>query len=558
MSGLIGGLQKLISSKDQALARNEQTIAKKEQTIANKEQTIFNNEQIIARHEQRIAQIELELKLREEQLRLARIRQYGAKGEGLSHEQVMLLNLEPGVSAAEVEKEAALPESEKQQQLAAAAAAAATQSKSKAGKRYIKAHPGRQALPAHLPRREVIIPCEEGAAGVLIGYEVKEELVIQPAEFYVNVIKREKRRIVIGERSTILTGAMPPRIVEKGQLDNSVIIDLLVSKYCDHQPIYRQMQRWQRDHGLSIDAGVPLRGIMSAGRLLQALARRIGEELKAGGLIQADETRVPVLQNEGKGRNDTAWFWQYSRPGGPVYFDYQNSRSRAGPSAYLQSYTGRLQSDGYEVYSKLGEQMHSHAGCWAHVRRKFVEAQKIAPQEAPCRDSQRMLAHIGGLYAIETEARERRLSGVERLKLRQERGLETKLEAIARELIELRQRGMPASQLGKASAYALGQWGKLIVYASDGDIEIDNNWCENAMRPIALGRKNWLHLGSQESGPVVAAIMSVIASARRAELNVRDYLSDTLARLTNPEFKTSQLSELLPTAWSAAQAPATR
>jgi transposase len=502
----------------------------------------------IKQRDTEIARLKFDLKLREEQLRLMRLDKYGPKSEKLSPSQLLLLDLEPGVQAAEIDKEAALPESDKQ--LEAAAAEAKAKGKNKTP-RYIKAHPGRGTLPAHLERREVIIPCEEGAGGELIGYDEKEELVIKKAEFYVNVIKREKRKVTSGARSTILTAPTAPRIIEKGQMSNSIIIELLVSKYCDHLPIYRQMKTWQRDHGIELDAALPLRAVMTAGSLLQPLARRIGEELKAGGLIQADETRVPVLQSDGKGRNDTGWFWQYSRPGGLVYFDYQDSRSRAGPGEFLKGYTERLQTDGYEVYTDLGSQLRSHAGCWAHVRRKFDKASKVAPKQAPCKDSARVLARIAELYAIEANAREQKLSAEARLKLRLESGLVSKLAAIKGDVIRIRQSPhvLPASQLGKACDYALGQWTKLEVYASDGDIEIDNNWCENAMRPIALGRKNWMHLGSQESGPIVAAIISVIASAQRTGHNLREYLADVFEHLCDPSFNVTRLSELLPGNW---------
>jgi transposase len=505
-----------------------------------------------------IARLKFDLKLREEQLRLARLDKYGPKSEKLSASQHLLLDLEPSVQIAEIDRETALPESEKQLDTAAAEAAAAdTKAKGKnKAPRYIKAHPGRAALPAHLERKEIIIPCEEGTGGEFIGYDEKEELVIKAAEFYVNVIKREKRKVISGTGSTILTAPAPTRIIEKGQMSNSLVIELLVSKYCDHAPIYRQMKTWERDHGIVLDAALPLRAVMGAGRLLQPLAKHMGEELKAGGLIQADETRVPVLQKDGKGKNDTAWFWQYSRPGGLIYFDYQSSRSRAGPGEYLKDYSGRLQSDGYEVYTAFGKALRSHAGCWAHVRRKFDKASKVAPKEVPCQDSARMLASIAELYAIEARAREQQLGGEQRLQLRMESGIIAKLTAIKAEIIRIRQSPavLPASQLGKACDYALGQWEKLNVYASDGEMEIDNNWCENAMRPIALGRKNWMHLGSQESGPVVAAIMTVIASAQRAGHNVRDYLNEVFEHLSDPSFTTARLSELLPGNWKPAPA----
>ena len=519
-----------------------------EDIVAGLSERIKERDEGIKARDAQITRLTLELKLREEQLRLARLEKYGPKGEQLSAQQIQLLNLEPGVQAAEVENEAALPQSDKELEIEADARKK-TKVQGPHAPRYIKAHPGRNALPAHLPRQEVIIACEEGAGGELIGYDEKEELVIKAAEFYVQVIKREKRRVSCDGRSTILSAPMPARIVEKGQLGNSVSVELLVSKYCDHQPIYRQLKSWQRDYSIKLDDDQALRAVMSAGGLLQPLARRIGAELKVGELIQADETRVPVLQKDGKGRNDTAWFWQYSRPGGLVYFDYQSSRSRAGPGEYLKDYQGRLQSDGYEVYTPLGKELRSHGGCWAHVRRKFDKARKIAPKEAPCTDSQEMLDRIAELYVIEAEAREQSLKGEARLSLRQQRGVEAKLAAIKAAVIAIRQKILPASQLGNACDYSLSQWEKLKVYAHDGEMEIDNNWCENAMRPVALGRKNWMHLGSQESGPVVAAIMSVIASAQRAGLNVRAYLTDVLERLASPDFKVTRLAELLPANW---------
>jgi transposase len=493
----------------------------------------------------RIAQLELALKLREEQLRFARILRYGPKGEKLSHEQVQLLDLEPGVQAGEVEKEAALGDADK------ALEEVSTQKKKpkREGPRYVKAHPGRTPLPAHLPREEVIIACTEAPDGELIGYEVKEELVIKAAEFKVQVIKREKRKVSVAGRSTILTAPAPVRIVEKGQFDNSVIIELLVSKYGDHLPIYRQRHIWKRDYGIDLPDSALLRPLFKAADLLAPLARAIGVELKAGGFIQADETRVAVLQQEGKGRNDTAWFWQYSKPGGLVYFDYQDSRSRAGPSDFLANFTGRLQSDGYEVYTALGKGLLSHAGCWAHVRRKFDEARKVAPKEVPCTRSQEVLDLIGKLYLAEKEAREQGLDAAGRLAWRQQRKVSEHLQNIKERVIEIRQKVLPASMLGKACDYTLNQWEKLVVYAQDGQIEIDNNWCENAMRDIAIGRKNWMHLGSQESGPKVAAIMTVFASAQRAGHNIRRYLTSVLEKLADPAFKITQIQTLLPGNW---------
>jgi len=498
----------------------------------------------------KVGELEILIRLREEQLRMARMDKYGPRSEKLSASQLQLLDLEPGVQLAEVEAEASRQESEKKVD----AAPEGKQRKKRAA--YSRAHPGRSPLPGHLPRKEVIIPCEEAPDGPLVGYEVREELVIKPAEFYVQVLKREKRLAVIADRRTIITAPMPLRIIEKCRFEDSVIIELVVRKYCDHQPAFRQRMIWERDHGIIVNDALLIRCILRAGELFQPLARVAGEELKKGGYIQADETRVAVLQQKGKGRNDTGWFWQYSSPDGLVYFDYHDSRSRAGPKAFLKGYTGTLQSDGYEVYTNLVEEISAHAGCWAHVRRKFDAARKAAPKEVPCRDSQTMLDEIASLYVVEKEARTTALDADGRLSLRQERGIVTRLEAFREKIVSVRSRVLPASQLGKACDYTLGQWDKLMVYARDGRVEIDNNWCENEMRPIALGRKNWMHLGSEESGPKVAAIMTVIASAKRAGANVREYLAWVLPKLNDPATTEADLVEMLPARWLARRAEA--
>ena len=512
-------------------------------------------EDVLRQRDQRIAALELEVRLREEQLRMVLIKKYGPKGESLGKDQALLLDLEPGVQEAEVALEAGLalvdktlPEAALLQQ----EQASRHNKKTKPGAaRYATVHPGRHELPAHLPRVEVIVPCQEAAGGELVGYETKEELIIKPAEFFVRVLKREKRVIQLGDRRTVATAASPGRIVDKGQLANETVVELVVRKYADYLPVYRQLQGWERDHSVTVRQATATRAVMAAGALLQPLARAIGQELRQGPLIQADETRLPVLQDLGKGRNDVAWLWQYSIPGGLVYFEYQDNRAQAGARAYLKDYGGILQSDGYVVYDCLEGQVQRHAGCFAHVRRKFVEACQAAPKEVPCEPGLAVVASIGELYGIEERAKGLCLKGPARLEYRQQEQLVEKLTQLKAQILEVRAKALlPQSLLAKACDYALNQWEKLEVYASHGEVEIDNNWCENAMRPVALGRKNWLHLGSHESGPKVAAIMTVLASAQRLGLNVRDYLQDILERMCDPAgFNITRLGELLPGRW---------
>jgi transposase len=282
--------------------------------------------------------------------------------------------------------------------------------------------------------------------------------VIKPAEFKVQVIKREKRKVRVAGRSTILTAPAPVHIVEKGQFDNSVVIELLVSKYCDHLPIYRQCHIWKRDYGIDLPDSALLRPPFKAADLITPLVHAIGGELKARGFIQADETQVAVLQQEGKGRTDTTWFWQYSKPGGLVYFDYQDSRSRAGPTDFIADFKGRLQNDGYAPYIPFGRGLLSPAGCWAHVRRKLNEARKVVPKEVPCQRSQEVLDLIGKLYLVEKETRELGLEGAGRHDWRQQQKVGAHLQNIKERIIKIRQQVLLASMLSKACDYAINQW----------------------------------------------------------------------------------------------------
>ena len=193
-----------------------------------------------------------------------------------------------------------------------------------------------------------------------------------------------------------------------------------------------------------------------------------------------------------------------------MVFDFQMGRSREGPKKFLGNFAGVLQSDGYAAYNHIGGPGIVFAGCWAHARRGFVEALKLAPEDLRAKE---IVAEIGRLYAVEQEARESGLTPAQRLQERLEHSAPA-LASLKEMLVETRQAVLPQSALGKACDYALGQWPRLTVYAGHGAVEIDQNWCENAMRPIALGRKNWLHIGSEEAGPRVAAIASVIETCR--------------------------------------------
>jgi len=488
------------------------------------------------------ARLQKIIQLKDEQIRLLNFRFFGPKSEKLSSAQIPLLVEEVSISAGEIDKEAEQPETEKQPRLAET-----SQPRS--------SHPGREPLPQHLERREEIIPCcpedchcaKCGAERPVIGYETREELACEPAKFWIRVIKREKRGSHCEEEQGVATAAAPAQIVPKGKLSNEFIVEVLVRKYQLHLPVYRQCAALSEDYGIDLSRKTLNDGILAAGSLLQAVVRAQRLELLAGEYIQADETTMPCQTGEKTGRNHRAFVWEFSRPGGVVIFEFQMGRGRDGPREFLKGFRGKLQSDGYKVYDDLGEGI-VYVGCAAHIRRGFVDAAKVKPLDPVPPE---IIARFGQLYAVEKEAREGQFSPEARLASRQAKSVPV-MAALKTRLIEIRQQIDPGSKLAQACDYALKQWSRLEEYLRDGQIEIDNNCCEGAIRPLALGRKNWLHVGSAEAGPKIAAIASIVETCRRLDINLRDYLKDVLPKLG--DWPASRVGELTPTAWKAARA----
>lgn len=479
------------------------------------------------------------LQLKDEQIRLLNFKLFGPKSEKLSPDQIQLLFQEVSVMAGEVEQEAERAPARKPARPA----------------RARSPHPGREPLPEHLERREEIVPCppEEcrcaqcGAERPVIGYDTREELAFAPAQFWVRVVKREKRGSHCLDEQGVATAPAPAQIVPKGKLSNEFIIEVLVRKYQLHLPVYRQCAALAEDHGLELSRHTLNEAVLAAGQLLRPVVGAMRLELLAGGYIQADETTMPCQTGEKSGRNHRAYVWEFSRPGGIVIFEFHLGRGRAGPREFLKGFRGKLQSDGYNAYDKLGEGI-IYVACAAHLRRGFVEAAKVAPLD---RLAPEILARFGELYAVEKEARDGQLSPEARRALRQVKSVPI-MAALKSRLIEIRQQIPPGGKLAQACDYALGQWSRLEEYLTDGQLECDNNWCEGGIRPLILGRKNWLHVGSPEAGPKIAAIASIVETCRRLGINLREYLLDILPKLG--EWPIGRVGELTPTAWKAAQA----
>jgi transposase len=503
--------------------------------------TLSDAEKIIEQLQQKLQFTELRVLVLEERLRLRRLEKYGAGSEKLSNLQLELLEQEPGVSGAEVQAESERPTIEGD-----AVEVAGYQRKR-------SSHPGRQSLPAELPRVERVIVSPEkqqtcgqcGEATKVIGYEESEQLAVEPAKYFVLVTKREKRTCPCCKRGGVVTAPVPERIIDKSLVSDQVVIDTLIRKYCDHLPLYRQSLILKRDAGVEISRATMDGWVMQVGEMLKPLVEVMGRELVQGNYLQADETPVDVQTHDGRGQNHQAYLWQYGRPGGATVFDFRMGRERAGPQYFLRDFQGILQTDAYQAYDKVGGSGMVQAGCWTHARRGFANLVKLNPGDPVASP---IVAWINQLFAVDGEARERGLSLEERHQLRQQKA-PALLEKI-KTAIEVAQAGaLPGGLLAKSCHYTLGQWTKLIRFLQYPELELSNNLAENSMRPITLGRKNWIHIGSQQAGSKVAAILSVIETCRRLKISPRDYLSAVLPGLADAPMR--RLSALTPTAWAA-------
>jgi transposase len=274
--------------------------------------------------------------------------------------------------------------------------------------------------------------------------------------------------------------------------------------------------------------------------LLIPMVATMRRELISGTYIQADETPVDVQMREGRGRNHQAYLWQYGRPGGCVVFDFRLGRGRDGPQRFLAQFEGILQTDGYAAYDQIGGPRMVHAACWAHGRRQFFEAVQLNPRDPVATP---IVARMDELFAVDAEARRRVIGLTGRHALRQERA-KPLLDDIRSKIEAAQSIALPSSALRKACQYALTLWRKLTRFLEYPELELSNNLAENSMRPVALGRKNWIHIGSPQAGPKVAAILSVVESCRRLKLPTRDYLAAVLPGFA--DLRSSASRTLLP------------
>lgn len=407
-------------------------------------------------------------------------------------------------------------------------------------------HAGRQPLPDHLPVEEIeIYPAEDLTDMVCIGREVTEELEYKPGSYFIKRYIRykyaPKEENTDSEGCSIAIGALPPRVIEKGIAGPGLLASILVDKYADHLPLYRQMQRFKREN-IPIASSTLEGWARQALGVLHILYEHLLKQTRAKGYLQADESTIKVQDRNKKGKCHLGYYWVYHCPiDGTVLFDYQPGRSARAAAHVLSGFKGYLQTDGYTAYDKIGASAGvTHLNCWAHARREFDGALSNDRDRAEI-----ALAFIQTLYKVEATAREEQFTPAGRKELRLSKSLPT-LNAFVKWMTDELKSGkvLPKSAIGKAMAYSLNRWDELMAYLYDGTLEIDNNLIENAIRPLALGRKNYLFAGSHDAAKRAASIYSFFAMCKKEEINPFEWLKYVFENIGDT--KITQLHTLYP------------
>lgn len=466
-----------------------------------------------------------ELKSQALTLELAHLRRirFGVKNEALNAEQRDLFQetVEADLAAVEAETDALIPAARAPRQRA-----------------------GRQALPDHLPRiehRHEPASCTCGQCGlalIKIGEDVSEQLDVEPATFFVH--RHIRPQYACRTCETVSAAPIPAAVIDGGLAAPGLLSWVVIGKYADHLPLYRIEQIAARS-GVTLSRSTLAEWVGRVGVALTPLSQRLAELLKAAPVLHADETPVAQL-DPGAGKTRRAYLWAYrsnALEAGPpiIVFDYQCSRAGAHAQTFLEGWQGHLMVDDYAGYKALFRTGVMELGCWAHARRKFFDlhAANGSPVAAEA------LRRIGELYAVEQQGRE--LDAEARAALRRTQSI-PKLQTLFDWLWQTRRQTAEGSGLARALDYSLKRQVALMRYAQSGHWPIDNNPVENAIRPIAIGKKNWLFAGSERAGKRAAAIQSLLGTARLNGLDPAAWLKVTLEKL--PVWQNSRIDELLP------------
>lgn len=397
------------------------------------------------------------------------------------------------------------------------------------------------------PDNKVCGTCQE--PGRKIGEEVTTEYDYLPARLVCKETVRPKYAHDCACAPEVMSIApLPPRLVPQSKLGLGLAVYLLLSRFDDHIAYYTLERIFRERHGVIIPRQQMVQWVEKIAFLLQAICNGIWKELQATGYLQIDETPVKVLDPEVKGRAATGYLWFYSNPKGEVFLEFCTGRGREGPEKRLADFEGTIQTDAYAVYDSLRRQRPKalkRLGCAAHIRRKWYKA-----AEESCREAIWFIGLIRQLYLIEDETRD--LTDAERKAVRRQKAPPF-WRAMKRRALELRANGrlLPQSSLGKAVNYFLKEYTAAVGYLREGRFMIDNNNCENDVRPSAVGRRRWLFIGHPDAGWRSAVIYTIIQSCRRRGINPHEYLTDVLSRL--PSMTNQQVEQLLPSRWKPAQ-----
>ena len=406
-------------------------------------------------------------------------------------------------------------------------------------------HPVRMPLPAHLPRIEHIIEPEVPIEGMRkIGEEITETLEYVPGKLLVNKYIRSKYAKPQGEG--VVIGNLPTRLIERGIAEASLLSFILTSKYVDHLPLHRQIEILKR-LGVKLSPSTVSDWVSYSLNALKPLYESLLSKVVGAFYLQADETPIKVLDKEKKGDSHRGYYWVYHAVKEClVVFDYREGRSREGPEEILDKFRGYLQTDGYGAYDAFGERKGiTLIHCMAHARRYFEKALDNDRSRA-----EYVLTEMQKLYTIERECREAGLDYEDRKTQRQEKALVI-LENLKSWMLVEYTKVTPESLIGKALHYSLSRWEKLSRYTEDGMLEIDNNLVENAIRPVAIGRKNYLFAGSHDAAQRAAMMYSLFASCKKCDVNPDEWLKDILNRISDHPI--NRIEELLPNNWKSSK-----
>jgi len=411
-------------------------------------------------------------------------------------------------------------------------------------------------LPEDLPTEDVVIDPEavkqDPGGYQCIGEEVTEELDVVPTRYFRRRIIRRKYKNKLNREQPPLIAPLPARVIEGSYASAGLLTDIILKKYADHLPLHRQEQILRTRYGIYLSRKTMCDWVRVVAEWLKPLYNHIREDLRASAYLQVDETPVRYCLAEGGGSRK-GYLWLFHHPGADVLYEWHTSRAAECLDPMLEDFSGTVQCDGYGAYTsyarkrkkqveeKLSDKPIDLSACWAHARRRFHEALEECPGQARW-----MLHQIGLMYRIEQELRGKgpqlrqavRASATGMILARLEKSLKLKLV-----------KHRPTSAMGEAISYTLGLWAQLLRFREDGRLEIDNNRVENAVRPTALGKKNWMFIGHPDAGQRSAIIYTLLESCKRHGINPRDYLHDVLTRI--PAMTNQQTRSLLPVNWLA-------